>query len=202
MTTTITALANLSLAAMVTVAAIGDARTRRIPNWLVASGMVLALAAQIATLGPRDGSLQWLAGLATGMGIFLAVYLLGGMGAGDVKLMGAVGAFMGPLGGAHVAVVSFLVGGVLALAAMALHRESRRTLASLSGLLLALPFGRLAAAAARRGPAADDATAQQDKAEGAEHAAPASQTSTGKAARLPYAVAIAAGTLLVKWEVL
>ena len=90
---------------------------------------------------------------------------------------------------------------VLALAAMALHRESRRTLASLSGLLLALPFGRLAAAAARRGPTAD-ATAQQDKADGAEHAAPASQTSTGKAARLPYAVAIAAGTLLVKWEVL
>ncbi|AZG12347.1 A24 family peptidase [Cupriavidus pauculus] len=201
MTTTITALANLSLAAMVTVAAIGDARTRRIPNWLVASGMVLALAAQIATLGPRDGSLHWLAGLATGMGIFLAVYLLGGMGAGDVKLMGAVGAFMGPLGGAHVAVVSFLVGGVLALAAMAIHRESRRTLASLSGLLLALPFGRLAAAAARRGPAAG-ATAQQDKADGAKHAAPASQTSTGKAARLPYAVAIAAGTLLVKWEVL
>ncbi len=196
--TTIAALANLSLAAMVMVAAISDARTRRIPNWLVAIGMVVALAAQVAMHGLLDGGLQWLSGLATGLGIFLVVYLLGGMGAGDAKLMGAVGAFMGPLGGAHVAVVSFLVGGAMALVAMVLHRESRRTLARLSVLLLSLPFGRMAAATGRRRAAMEVTTGA------AAGTAPGetSQTSTGKAARLPYAIAIAAGTLLVKWEVL
>lgn len=192
--TTFIALANLCLACMVTVAAVSDARTRRIPNWLVASGMAAALAAQVAALGAAAGSLQWLGGLATGMGIFLMLYVLGGIGAGDVKLMGAVGAFMGPLGGAHVAVASFLAGGVLALVTMALHRESRQSLARLSALLMSLPFGRAATAAGR-------STAHRAAAQVPADASAAGR-STSKAARLPYAIAIAAGTLLVKWELI
>lgn len=182
--TTFTVLANLGLATMVTMAAVSDAGARRIPNWLVAAGLVIALITQVAVAGPREGGLQWLAGWATGMTLFLGVYLLGGMGAGDVKLMGAVGAFMGPFGAAHVAIVSLLAGGVLALAAMLRHRQSRRSLAALSALLLALPFGRMTTGVARSGVGAKGAT------------------DTPAAIRLPYAIAIATGTLLVKWEML
>ncbi|MGO4305326.1 MULTISPECIES: A24 family peptidase [unclassified Cupriavidus] len=179
--TIVIALANLSLVAMVTIAAVCDARTRRIPNWLVGCGLAIALMAQIATQGLAAGGIQWLGGTATGMGLCLGIYVLGGMGAGDVKLMGAVGAFMGPLGGAHVAIVSFLAGGVLAVVAILLRKESRRAAAGVSALLLSLPFGTRVASAGQSEPG-EPALAC---------AAP----------RLPYAIAIAAGTLLVKWQV-
>lgn len=179
---TFIALANLSLATLVTVAAVSDVRTRRIPNWLVALGLVIALVAQLVLHGSTNGALQWLGGAATGMGLCLGIYVLGGMGAGDVKLMGTVGAFMGPLGGAHVVLISFLAGGVLALAAMLAHRQSRQVLSGVSALLLALPFGQKTTAAATT-------TA-------------AGLTGKSRAMKLPYAVAIAAGTFLVKWELL
>ncbi|WP_137927501.1 prepilin peptidase [Cupriavidus sp. 2SB] len=179
---TFAALANLGLAAMVVVAAVSDAHSRRIPNALVAAGLVAALGFQIAALGFTAGAWQWIGGLATGMGLFLAIYLFGGLGAGDVKLMGAAGAFLGPLGAAHAALASFLVGGLLALAAMLLHRPSRQALTALGSLLMALPFGRTATTAARIDPA--------------------SEAGSSATARLPYAIAIAAGVLLVKWEVL
>ncbi|MDF3883901.1 A24 family peptidase [Cupriavidus basilensis] len=171
-------LASLSLAALVIIAAVCDVRARRIPNWLVGCGLAIALAVQCAVLGPAAGSWAWITGAAAGMGLFLGVYLLGGMGAGDVKLMGAVGAFVGPLGALDIALTSFLVGGVLALAMTLVRKESRRTLASLSTLLLSLPFGARAIPLRRE-----------------------SQTN-GDTMRLPYAVAIAAGTLLVKWTML
>jgi len=181
---TFAALANLSLVTMVTVAAVSDARTRRIPNWLVATGLVVALIAQLVLHGPTSGAMQWLGGAATGMGLCLGIYVLGGMGAGDVKLMGAVGAFMGPLGGLHVVLVSFLAGGVLALAAMLMHRQSRQMLSGVSAMLLALPFGDRTTTAATATTTA------------------AGETGKSRAMKLPYAVAIAIGTLLVKWELL
>ncbi len=176
-----TTLANLSLIAMVTIAAVSDARTRRIPNWLVGSGLAIALVAQCATQG-LGGGLAWLGGAATGMGLCLVLYVAGGMGAGDVKLMGAVGAFMGPAGAAQVGLASFLAGGVLALAMIFANKASRRAFAGVSALLLSLPFG-------GKAPTSRDGGAVEE-------------TTTRGAMKLPYAVAIAAGTLLVKWEVL
>lgn len=175
MTTTLH-LTNLGLAVMVTTAAVWDVRTRRVPNWLVVSGLLAALLAQCLEHGVLAGSWAWLLGTATGLGLFLGIYLLGGMGAGDVKLMGAVGAFMAPAGALHVAIVSFMVGGALALAMMLVRGNAHRTFANVSALLLSLPFGGKATAA---GHDMKDRTTQ-----------------------VPYAVAIALGTLLVMEGVL
>ncbi|WP_197337890.1 prepilin peptidase [Ralstonia solanacearum] len=175
---TSTALANLSLILLVVTAAAYDVRARRIPNWLVGTGLIAALIAQGIALGVGAGSLAWLGGAAIGMGLCIGLYLLGGMGAGDVKLMGAIGAFMGPFGALHVALVSFVAGGVLALVMVLLRKEARRSVAGVSTLLLSLPFG---------------GKAMPSQAQGPKH---------GGTIQLPYAVAFAAGTLLVKWGVL
>ncbi|CBJ52060.1 A24 family peptidase [Ralstonia solanacearum] len=169
--TTALHLTNLSLAALVTTAAVWDVRTRRVPNWLVISGLAIALLVQCLEHGVLTGSWTWLLGTATGLGLLLGIYLLGGMGAGDVKLMGAVGAFMAPAGVFHVALVTFIVGGALALAMMLMRGNAHRSFANVSALLLSLPFGGKTTAAG------------QDKKD--------------RTTRLPYAVAIAIGTLLV-----
>jgi prepilin peptidase CpaA len=62
-----------------------------------------------------DGLLFSFGGLALGMALFFILYLMGGMGAGDVKLMGAVGAIIGAKGIFLTALFSALVGGVYAL---------------------------------------------------------------------------------------
>jgi len=171
-------LPELSLSALVLAAAVSDVRTRRVPNWLIALGLVTALVTQCLGAGVAAGSWAWLTGLATGMGLFIGLYVLGGMGAGDVKLMGAVGAFTGPLAALQIAVLGCIAGGALAIGLMFVRKDARRTLTSLSNLLLSLPFG---ASVAHAGVDARP---------------------TGPAAKIPYAVAIAVGTLLVAWGLL
>src|SRR5438067_560156 len=81
--------------AVVLVTAIGtDLRSSRIPNWLTFSAMGFALVGH-AWLNGFSGALFSLAGLGTGLGLFLVIYYFGNFGAGDVKLMAAVGAFVG-----------------------------------------------------------------------------------------------------------
>src|SRR5215831_2555895 len=83
------------LTLVVVVAAWHDIRTRHIPNWIPVSGALLGLVIQTWDNG-LQGGLTSIAGAALGLGIFLPLYMLGGMGAGDVKLFGAVGALVGP----------------------------------------------------------------------------------------------------------
>jgi len=77
------------------VAGVYDARYRRIPNWLTAAGVVAGFTAHGMLEGP-SGLLTAVKGFALGFGIYLVLYLLRGMGAGDVKLMGALGSIAGP----------------------------------------------------------------------------------------------------------
>jgi prepilin peptidase CpaA len=72
-----------------------DFRTFRIPNALSVSGAAIGLLAQVWGFG-LDGLWQGLAGLGLGLGLMLPGYLFFSTGAGDVKLMGAVGALLGP----------------------------------------------------------------------------------------------------------
>lgn len=94
-----------------------DLRSSRIPNWLTFSAMGFALVGH-AWLGGIQGALFSLAGLVAGLGLFLILYASGSIGAGDVKLMAAVGAMLGPYGALLSGLLAIMVGGVYALCAM------------------------------------------------------------------------------------
>lgn len=116
-------------------AAVTDLALRKIPNVLVLSGLVLALALHLLAGPPWTLLSRWLAGLLVGFFLFLPLYLLRGMAAGDVKLMAMVGAFTGPLQALDIALLSFAAGGVLGLLLMAASGRWRRGLANLRAML-------------------------------------------------------------------
>ena len=93
------------------VAAVLDIRTRRIPNWFTVPVFAAGLLFHIAT-GGLSGFGTAMAGFATGFGILLVMYLTGGGGGGDVKLMGALGAWLGATSTLFV----FLLSAVFAIA--------------------------------------------------------------------------------------
>ena len=99
-------------------AVVMDLHSSRIPNWLTFSGMGFALAGH-AWLNNMDGVLFSLAGLGTGLGLFFLFYLAGAIGAGDVKLMAAVGAMVGPFGALISGGLAILVGGAYAAGVLA-----------------------------------------------------------------------------------
>ena len=70
-----------------------DLHDRRIPNWLTFGASAAALAVAYAT-GGQAGVQHAAGGWATGFFLFLPLFLLGGMGAGDVKLLAALGAWL------------------------------------------------------------------------------------------------------------
>lgn len=108
---------NLLLASVLGTAVVTDLRSSRIPNWLTFSAMGIGILIQ-AWIGGLTGALSGLAGLGVGMGLFFPLYVCKALGAGDVKLMAAVGAILGPSAVISVAMLSMLVGGVYALGAM------------------------------------------------------------------------------------
>jgi prepilin peptidase CpaA len=74
--------------------AVGDLKSRRIPNYLTFGGALAGLGFQLGFYG-LTGLLDGLAGLGLGFILLLVPYLLGGMGAGDVKAGAALGAWLG-----------------------------------------------------------------------------------------------------------
>src|SRR6266581_3282371 len=137
-----------SLILLVSAAAWTDLRTRRIPNWITVSGAAVGLGLHILD-GGAPGAIQSLAGAALGLAIFLGLYAAGGMGAGDVKLFGAVGAFAGPQALVLVFVFTALLGGVAALVLALWRRRLGETLIRTGEMLIGrLRFKELRAAAA------------------------------------------------------
>ena len=94
--------------------AIHDLKTRRIPNRLTGGALLAGLTLHLALGGATSAESSLLAGLLAGAA-FLVFYLAGGMGAGDVKLMAAVGALAGLLPLQRILMVTVLVGALLAL---------------------------------------------------------------------------------------
>jgi prepilin peptidase CpaA len=95
------------------VAVVWDIRFKRIPNWLTFPSMIVALSYYVI-VGGFQGLLFSLQGAAVGMAILMIPYFMRGMGAGDVKLVGVVGAFLG-VGKVVLALLwTALVGGLYA----------------------------------------------------------------------------------------
>ena len=89
-----------------------DLRWRKIPNWLTGPATLLGLGLHMI-IDHVDGLLFSIEGIAVGLGLFLVLYVLGWMGAGDAKLYAAVGAFLGPIQTLSAAVLIAITGGLL-----------------------------------------------------------------------------------------
>ena len=116
----------LLLACVMAAAAITDMKTRKIPNLLTFPTMLLAFVYHGVT-GGLAGLGFSAAGVAVGIGIFLVPYAMGGMGAGDAKLMGAAGAVLGPKGVFIAAIMSILVGLIYGIILLFIHRHYGRS---------------------------------------------------------------------------
>jgi prepilin peptidase CpaA len=100
--------------AVLGVATFTDLRSRRVPNWLVLPFMPAGVAVS-AWLHGWHGVGQSLSGFALGAAIYGALFCLGGMGMGDVKLCAAIGAWIGPSQLIVALVITGLAGGVMAV---------------------------------------------------------------------------------------
>lgn len=116
--------------ALTLIAAWTDWRSRRIPNWLTVPGAAVGLAAN-TLLWSRNGVKSSLEGLALGLALLMPLVLLRAMGAGDWKLTGALGAFLGPRALLAVLLVAILVSGVMAIVQVALAGRIKSTLANM-----------------------------------------------------------------------
>ena len=171
----LTLIAYLVLVCCVAGAMVFDLRFRRIPNTVILIGLAGAFAMHALAFqlfGKSLAGTAWwspLAGLALGFVLMLPLNMLRAMGAGDVKMMAMVGAFVGPGAVATAALYTVLAGGLLSLAFMMGRGVAVQTLANLRFMLT----NRVRARSGQ-----------------AERLEPLQTT----AARLPYAVAIALGT--------
>lgn len=148
-----------------------DLRNRRIPNYLTINGALAGLGFQYGCHG-WPGLAQSLAGMSLGFGLLILFYVQGGLGAGDVKALAAVGAWLGPGLTFQLFLCMGLSGGLLALWVLGRRGAIRSTLhrgwVALLNLVLAQP------------PASD-----------------APSPSAAKTKALPYGVALASGMALL-----
>lgn len=158
-----------------------DIAARRIPNWLVLSGLVAGVAGNLfapqgaglfTSSGGGLGMAAAFLGALIGLAIFLPMYFLKALGAGDAKLVSAVGAFLGPTQVLGVALLTLIAGGVLSLFAMLYSHALPRVLSNLRLMGIVAVAGRASGMSLR------------------------DVQTTG---RLPYAIAIATGTALQLW---
>lgn len=158
------------LAVLLLAAVWTDLASRRIPNQLVYAGVAVGLACQ-AVLPSGEGVVIGLQGMGLGLLLFLPLYALRAMGAGDVKLMAMVGAFVGPQHVVGAVLAALVAGGVMAVVMTIKHRAVRRLIDNLrlmlTGSMVRLASGQL----------------------------PVPEQPAVSVGKLPYAVAIAAGSL-------
>jgi prepilin peptidase CpaA len=156
---------------LVILAAVWDVRTRRIPNWLTLPGVVLGVALN-TFLFEINGLWFSLKGLGLAFCVYFVLYLLRAMGAGDVKLMAAVGAAAGWENWLGILVLTSVAGAVAGLLLVAFKGRLRKTVGNLGIILSSLGRGR---APYKETPELD--------------------VSSDKAMRLPHGALIALGTL-------
>jgi prepilin peptidase CpaA len=150
------------------VAAATDLAVRRVFNVLTLPAIVAALAWHVGEAGP--GAIgAWASGLVAGFLPMLLLFLLGGLGGGDVKLAAALGAFLGWEATLQVLFVAVVVGAGWAAWLVASRGQIRRTLGNLKTIVLSLVLP---------------------------HCRPVAAESLGSTA-IPFGVALAVATLVV-----
>jgi len=113
---------SIFLSIILIAAAVNDLRFQKIPNLLTYPTMAIALVYHFIMSGP-DGLLFSAGGLALGIAVLIIPYLMGGMGAGDAKLMGAVGAILGARGVFIAFLFTAITGGIYALILVLIKRQ-------------------------------------------------------------------------------
>src|SRR5262249_10258111 len=109
---------------------VGDIRTRRIPNLLSGFGIVAGIVLNTVYFGSA-GLLPSLGGMLLTVGLLLAPFALGGLGGGDVKMMGAIGALLGPRVTGVVLLVALASGGVIMATPLVRRGRLRETLVNI-----------------------------------------------------------------------
>ncbi|GGE81548.1 A24 family peptidase [Massilia psychrophila] len=157
-------------------AAVSDYRTFRIPNLLTGGGILFALVYNTLVAPAMHADWTWApAGMLLGFGAMLPMYALRIMGAGDVKLMAMVGAFLGAAATVTALLFCVVTAGVAALAWSAHHRLMGPMLANVHTIIAGMWWSSIASGQPRLQP---------------EHGRP---PSVGK---LAYGVSIAVGTAI------
>jgi len=132
------------LAAVLIAASVTELKAGKIYNWLTYPAILAGLAfgagrGAVETGAAWDGFVNHALGFALAFGVLFLAYLLGGMGGGDVKLMGAVGAFLGWPAALYATFYSFLVGAALGLVLMVWRGQTRSVLRRLGVAIRLLP---------------------------------------------------------------
>jgi prepilin peptidase CpaA len=159
--------------AVAAVACVWDLRTRRIPNWLTFGAAGGGLLFHLIT-GGGAGLGHALGGWALGLALFFVLFALGGMGAGDVKLLAALGAWLGAGDIFWLTMYTCIAGGALAIL-VSLARGYLRQ--AFKNIWLLLMHWRV------MGP----------------RPLPELTLETGRGPRLAYALPILAGTMVTIW---
>lgn len=163
-------LAGAAFTLMLAGACVSDVRSRRIPNRLV---VVLAFAGALYaawTMTPRTGLGHSLGGIAVGLAIWVPFWMVGVLGAGDVKLAAAAGAWLGVGGVVEASLMAAVAGGGLALWALARDGGIGSAMTRFSAWMVA---------SRSTGTLAPELTARER--------------------RVPYGLAIATGALVTAW---
>jgi prepilin peptidase CpaA len=133
---------------MVIIAAAYDIRYRRIPNWLTASGVLIGLVLNsfLQTPAPAvlsvGGLLFALKGFGLAFGVYFFLYALRAMGAGDVKLMAAVGSLVGWQDWFGIFLISAVIGGIAAIVLSLIRGRLRTTFWNVGFILSEMGHGR------------------------------------------------------------
>jgi prepilin peptidase CpaA len=166
-----TLVVRILLVLIVAPAALFDYRQRRVPNWLSLAGVLLGIGLNFF-LYETPGLWNSLKGMGLAFAIYFLLYLIHAMGAGDVKLMAAVGAIAGMWNWVGILVVTLLFGGLAALVLVTGKRRLRSTFRNIWLILISIRHG--------HAPYQDN---------------PELDVRSDQAVRLPHAVSIAFGAM-------